>query len=74
MMAGGTWRPNLQSSQFAAFAPVIRLPQPAKTMERTYVARLDNYRSLSTTVFAERGGTAVVTDTAGNIYLASGQV
>jgi len=29
---------------------------------------------LSSTVFAERGGTSVVTDAAGNVYVASGQV
>ncbi len=38
------------------------------------MAKLDHHRSLSTTVFAERGGTSVVADTAGNVYVASGQV
>ena len=74
IMAGGTWRPNLQSSQLAAFAPGDSHYLTSEDDGRTYVARLDNYRSLSTTVFAERGGTSVVTDTAGNVYLASGQV
>jgi hypothetical protein len=74
IMAGGTWRPNLQSSQLAAFAPGDSHYLTSEDDGRTYMARLDNYRSLSTTVFAERGGTSVVTDTAGNVYLASGQV
>ncbi|MGA2555402.1 MAG: glycosyl hydrolase family 28-related protein [Verrucomicrobiota bacterium] len=74
IMAGGTWRPNLQSSQLAAFAPGQSHYLTSEDDGRTYVAKLDNYRSLSTTVFAERGGTAVVSDTAGNVYLASGQV
>jgi hypothetical protein len=74
IMAGGTWRPNLQSSQLAAFAPGSSHYLTSEDDGLTYLAKLDNYRSLSTTVFAERGGTSVVTDTAGNVYLASGQV
>jgi sugar lactone lactonase YvrE len=73
-MAGGTWRPNLQSSQLAAFAPGDSHYLTSEDDGRTYVAKLDNYRSLSTTVFADRGGTSVVTDSAGNVYIASGQV
>ena len=38
------------------------------------MAKLDSYRTLSTTNFTERGGTSVVTDSAGNVYIASGQV
>jgi hypothetical protein len=74
IMAGGTWRPNLQSSQLAVFAPGDSRYLTSEDDGRTYVAKLDNYQSLSTTVFAERGGTSVVTDPAGNVYLASGQV
>jgi len=74
ILAGGTWRPNLQSSQLASFAPGGAHWLTSEDDGRTYVARLDNYRSLVTTVFAERGGTAVVADTAGNVYLADGQV
>jgi hypothetical protein len=74
IMAGGTWRPNLQSSQLAPFAPGDSHYLTSEDDGRTYLAKLDNYRALSTKVFAERGGTSVVTDTAGNVYLASGQV
>jgi hypothetical protein len=74
IMAGGTWRPNLQSSQLSAFAPGDSHYLTSEDDGRTYLAKLDNYRSLSTTVFADRGGTSVVTDSAGNIYIASGQV
>lgn len=74
IMAGGTWRPYLQSSQLAAFAPGESHYIMSEDDGRTYIATLDSYRSLSTTVFAERGDTSVVTDTAGNVYLASGQV
>jgi sugar lactone lactonase YvrE len=74
IMAGGTWRPNLQSSQLAVFAPGDSHYLTSEDDGRTYVAKLDGYRSLSTSVFAERGGTSVVSDRAGNVYLASGQV
>ena len=74
IMAGGTWRPNLQSSQLAAFAPGDSHYLTSEDDGRTYIAKLDNYRSLSTRVFADHGGTSVVTDSAGNVYIASGQV
>ena len=74
IMAGGTWRPILQSSQLAAFAPGDSHYLTSEDDGLTYMAKLDGYQSLSSTVFAERGGTSVVTDTAGNVYLASGQV
>jgi sugar lactone lactonase YvrE len=74
IMAGGTWRPNLQSSQLAAFAPGDSHYLTSEDDGRTYMAKLDSYRSLSTTVFAERGGTSVVTDLAGNVYIASGEI
>jgi pectate lyase-like protein/SMP-30/gluconolaconase/LRE-like protein len=74
IMAGGTWRPNLQSSQLAAFAPGESHYLASEDDGRTYLAKLDGFNSLSTTVFAERGGTSVVTDRDGNVYIASGQV
>jgi hypothetical protein len=74
LMAGGTWRPILQSSQLAPFAPGDSHYLTSEDDGLTCVAKLEDYRSLSTKVFAERGGTSVVTDTAGNVYLASGQL
>jgi hypothetical protein len=74
IMAGGTWRPNLQSSQLAAFAPGDTHYLTSEDDGRTYLATLDDYRTLTTKVFAERGGTSVVADKAGNVYVASGQV
>ena len=72
--AGGTWRPLLQSSQLAVWAPGDKRLITSEDDERTYWATLDNNRHLTTTVFAERGGNAVVTDAVGNVYIAAGQV
>jgi sugar lactone lactonase YvrE len=74
IMAGGTWRPNLQASNLAAFAPGDSHYVTSEDDGRTWLARLDNYRAVSTTPFVERGGTSVATDAAGNVYIASGQV
>ena len=74
IMAGGTWRPNLQAGQLATFAPGESHYLTSEDDGLTYIAKLDNYRSLSATVFAERGGNSVVSDTAGNVYIASGHV
>ena len=41
---------------------------------KTYRAKLENDGRLTTSVFAERGGTSVVSDEAGNVYIASDQV
>jgi hypothetical protein len=41
---------------------------------RTYAAELHDKETLTTTPFAERGGTSVVTDTAGNVYIAGSQL
>jgi sugar lactone lactonase YvrE len=74
IMAGGTWRPLLQSSQLAAFAPGDRRFITSEDDGRTYTATLQANGTLTTSVFAERGGTSVVTDAAGHVYVAGGQV
>jgi hypothetical protein len=74
MMAGGTWRPILQSSQLAAFAIGDEHLITSEDDARTYSAKLDSSEHLSAKVFVERGGTSVVTDDTGNVYIASGQV
>ena len=74
IMTGGTWRPNLQSSQLALFAPGQSRFVTSEDDGRTYVAKLVDYNMISATVFAERGGTSVVADADGNVYVASGQV
>ncbi len=41
---------------------------------KTWRATLESGEKLGTKLFAERGGTSVVEDSAGNVYIASGQV
>jgi hypothetical protein len=74
IMAGGTWRPNLQSSQLAHFGPGTAHFLSSEDDGRTYRVTLEPDGKLSSAVFNERGGTSVVTDTAGNVFIAEGQV
>jgi sugar lactone lactonase YvrE len=74
IFAGGTWRPILQSSNLAAFAPGDERYVTSEDDGKTYRAKLSSDEKLTTSVFAERGGTSVVNDAAGNVYIASDQV
>jgi hypothetical protein len=74
IMGGGTWRPILQSSQLAPFAPGGQHFVVSEDDARTYSAKLESNGALTTSVFAERGGTSVVTDNTGNVYIAGGQI
>ena len=74
ILAGGTWRPLLQSSQLAPFRVGDRHLLVSEDDAKAYTAELTAPETLSTDLFAQRGGTSVVSDAAGNVYLASGQV
>jgi sugar lactone lactonase YvrE len=74
VLAGKTWRPILQSSNLAAFSPGDEHYLTSEDDGRTYRAKLETDGKLTTSVFAERGGTSVINDAAGNVYLASDQV
>lgn len=74
IMAGGTWRPLLQSSQLAPFAVGTRRYITSEDDARTWTGTLNSGESLATDLFTERGGTSVVSDTAGNVYIAGDQV
>ena len=74
IMAGGTWRPILQSSNLAAFSPGDTRYVTSEDDGKTYHAKLEADGKLTTSVFAERGGTSAVSDAAGNVYVAADQV
>jgi sugar lactone lactonase YvrE len=74
IMAGGTWRPLLQSSQLAAFAVGDHHYIVSEDDGRTYAGEFGPGEALNTHVFAERGGTSVVSDTARNVYIAGSQI
>ncbi|NLX26132.1 MAG: hypothetical protein GXY61_09280 [Lentisphaerae bacterium] len=72
--AGGTWRPLPQSSNMAAFSPGDIFYVACEDDGKTYRTKLKKNETLEYCVFAERGGTAAVEDSAGNVYIASDQV
>jgi sugar lactone lactonase YvrE len=74
LFAGGTWRPILQSSNLAAFAPGDEHYVTSEDDGKTYRVKLDSDEKLTASVFAERAGTSVINDAAGNVYIASDQV
>jgi hypothetical protein len=74
IMAGGTWRPVLQSSNLTAFLPGDERFITSEDDGKTYRAKLEIDGKFLTSVFAERGGTSVVSDEAENVYIAGSQV
>jgi hypothetical protein len=75
VIAGGSWRPDIQSSTLAPLKPGDSHHLTSEDDGLTYVATLGaDYRSLATTLFARRGGTSVATDSAGNVYIADGHL
>jgi sugar lactone lactonase YvrE len=74
VMTGGTWRPILQSSNMMAFSPGDVHFVVSEDDGKTYRVKLEKDETITSSVFAERGGTSVVRDTAGNVYIAGDQV
>jgi hypothetical protein len=74
IMAGGTWRPILQSCQLAPFLPGDQRCLTSEDDARTWLVTLEANGRLAAKLFTDRGGNAVITDSAGNVYLASDQV
>ncbi|MGC2299372.1 MAG: glycosyl hydrolase family 28-related protein [Acidobacteriaceae bacterium] len=74
ILAGGTWRPLLQSSQLAPFAVGNSHYIVSEEDARTWTGQLGPGETLTTRLSAERGGTSVVSDSAGNVYIAGDQV
>lgn len=68
------YRPLLESSQLAPFAIGDKHYVVSEDDAGTWLAQLASGESLTTQVFAEQGGTSVVSDSAGNVYIAGDQV
>ncbi len=74
IMAGGTWQPMLQASQWKILGIGEEHLAVSEEDDAIYRLRLDSLSSIAVTDFASRGGSSVVTDTAGNVYVAEGQL
>lgn len=72
--AAWRWRPLPESSQLLPFPVGASHAITSEDDEKTYLGTMAAPEKLSTEMILERGGTSVVTDTAGNLYVASGQI
>lgn len=68
------FRPVHESSQLARFAPGETRLIVNEDDEKTWRGTLGASDRMAVKLFAERGGTSVVEDKAGNVYIASGEV
>ena len=74
MLGGGTWKPLLQASQVASFAVGETRLVVSEFDDKVYRATLEALDRLQLAPFVWRGGTSVVEDTAGDIFVAGAQV
>lgn len=74
IMAGGNWQPMLQTSQWRHFNIGDQHFAVSEEDDTLYRVKLDSLMHITTTEFAPRGGSSVVTDAAGNVYVAEGQL
>lgn len=74
IMAGGNWLPMLECSQWRVFDIGDEHLAVSEDDDTTYRLKLNSLRGITATAFLPRGGTSVVTDKAGNIYVAEGQL
>jgi hypothetical protein len=74
IMAGGNWQPMLQASQWRIFHIGDDHLAISEDDDAVYRVKLNSLRSITATELLPRGGSSVVTDTAGNIYVAEGQL
>jgi hypothetical protein len=72
--AAWVWRPIPESCQLAPFSIGTQHYISSEDDEKTYLATRESEDKFIAKLAIERGGTSVVTDTGGNIYIASGQV
>jgi sugar lactone lactonase YvrE len=74
IFAGGMWRPILQSSNLATFASSDEHYVVSEDDGKTYRVKLGSDGKIAAGVFVDRGGTSVINDAAGNVYIAGDQV
>ncbi|MEO6804183.1 MAG: glycosyl hydrolase family 28-related protein [Granulicella sp.] len=74
IMAGGNWQPMLQASQWRLFHVGDEHFAASEEDDTLYRLKLDSLQQVTPTRFAWRGGSSVVTDAVGNVYLAEGQL
>ncbi len=74
IFAGGTWRPILQSSNLMEFKPGDEHYVVSEDDGKTYRVKLGADEKITSSVFTDRGGTSILNDAAGNIYIAGDQV
>ncbi len=74
VMAGGTWQPMLQASEWNILP--IGGKRLAVSEEDDAISRiqLTSLKAIAVSPFAPRAGSSVVTDAAGNVYVAGGQL
>ena len=74
VMAGGSWKGLLQAVQLAPLKVGETRFGISEEDDKVYRLTLNSLNGLSAAVFVPRGGTSVVTDAAGNVYVAGAQV
>ncbi len=74
VMAGGSWKGLLQAVQLAPVKVGDTTYAVSEEDDKVYRVTLDSLTHLGAAEFVPRSGTSVVTDKAGNVYVAGAQV
>jgi len=74
VMAGGNWQPMLQTSQWRLFHIGDAHFAASEEDDAIYRLKLESIARATATEFTPRGGSSVVTDASGNVYVAEGQL
>lgn len=74
IMAGGSWKGLLQAVQLVAFRTGSSHFAVSEEDDKLYRFTLDSLNHLSAVPVIARSGTSIVTDTAGNVYVAGAQL